>query len=110
MPTAKRLVNILEGLFSRFLHRPLAGFADTIEDAARQRLLFGLVAEKCIFERNVLIGGIQAHGLPELIPRGFVLSNLEQRVGEILANGCAVRGQRDALVKARDGLIVVLIA
>ena len=58
----------------------------------------------------MLIRGIQAHGLTKLIARRFILSNFEQRVGEILMDGRAVRRQRDGLLEACDGLIVVLFA
>ena len=73
-------------------------------------LLLGFVTEERVFERHVLIGRIQTHSFGELIASGFVLANLEQRVGQILANGGAIRGQRDALAKSGDGLIVIIIA
>ena len=85
-----------------------AGFADAVEDAARLGLLLGLKAEERIFERHMLIGGIQPHGFAELIARGFVFSDLEKGVGEIFADGRAVRRKSDGLLKAGDGLIVDL--
>ena len=79
----ERLVDILKGLLGRALGVGIASLADAVEDAPRLRLLFGLEAEECIFERCVLVCGIQAHSLAKLIARGVVLSNLEQRVGAV---------------------------
>ncbi len=69
----------------------LPRFAYAIENAARLGLLLGLVAKERIFERDMFIGGIQPHGLAELIARGFVFSDLQQRVRQVLANGRPIR-------------------
>ena len=106
----KRLIDILKSLLSRALRARRATLPDPIEDAARQRLLFGLEAQEGVFERGMLVCGIYAHRLAELVARGFVLSHLQQRVGQVLSNGRAVRHQRDGLTEARDRLIVVLVA
>ncbi len=105
----ERPVDILKGLFGGVLQGRLAGFADPIEDAARLGLLLGFIAQERVFERHVLIGGIEAHGFAELIARSFVFSDLQQRVGQILADGGAVRGERNGLAKAGDGLVVAFV-
>lgn len=41
-------------------------------------LLFGFVAQERVFERYVLIGGIQTHGFPKLVARAFILPTLSR--------------------------------
>ena len=56
------------------------------------------------------IQSVDPEPLLKLIARGIVLANLEQRVREVLADGRAVRHQRDRLLEAGNGLVVVLVA
>ena len=95
----ERLVYILKGLFGRVLKGLLssvskgllAGFTDAIEDPAGLDLLPGFVAQERVFECDVYIGGIQPHGFGKLIAGSFVFSNFQQRVGEVISNGGAIR-------------------
>jgi hypothetical protein len=56
----------------------------------------------------VKIRGIDADGLAELFTRGFVLTGLEQGVGEILADVGASGREIGGLAEGGDGRVVVV--
>ena len=69
----ERPVDVLEGLFSR----GVAGLSNTVEDAAGDGLLLGLITEEGVFERDVLVGRVEAHRFAELLQRGIVGADFE---------------------------------
>ena len=85
----------------------IAGLANAVEDAPGLGLLFGFVAQERVFQRDMMVRGIEAHGFGKLVARRFVLPDLQQRVGEILANGGAVGRGFQGEVERGDGLVVV---
>jgi len=48
--------------------------------------------------------------LAELIAGGFIFPDLQKCVGQVFANGCTGRRERDCLSKAGDGSIVIFLA
>jgi hypothetical protein len=78
----QRPVDILEG----FLRYGVSRFAEAAEYATRHHRLLGFVAEVGVLERDLIVGRIQAHGFGELIAGAFRFPDLQQRVGQILAN------------------------
>src|SRR5882762_828826 len=91
----QRLVNVLEGL----LGGVVAGFPPAVKYLARFGAHLGFVAQERVFESGLGIRRIQAHGLGELATSRFVLADLKQRVGEILANLCTLRSRGYRLMK-----------
>ena len=85
-PVGQRTVDILEGLF----RGRVAGLANPVKDASRDDLLLRFIAEESVLEGHVLVRRIQAHGFPELVARTFVVADFQQRIGQILADGCAI--------------------
>ena len=65
--------------------------AEAVEDAAGFGLLFGFVAEEGVLEGGGGIGGVEPHGFAELVAGELVFADLEVGVGEVLADGGAVR-------------------
>ena len=99
-------VNILEGLF----RGRVSVLANAVKNPARDGLLLGFITKKRVFQRHVLIGRIQTHGLAKLIPRGFVFSDLQQRVCQILVDRRPARHDRDRLLERHYRLVVILLA
>ena len=82
--------------------------AIAVEDAARRHFLVGFVTQERVFQRHLIVAGIEAHGRGELVARGCVLADLEQRVGQVFTHGGAVRREGDGALEAGDGAVVVL--
>src|SRR5689334_17905064 len=78
----QRPIDVLKGLLRGSIPRA----SDAVKDAARLRLLLGLVAEERVLQSHWRIGGIEAHGFLKLGAREFVLTYLQIGVSEILAN------------------------
>src|ERR1051325_6941378 len=77
----ERLVDVAGGLF-----RPaVAALADAVEEAPRLRLCLGLIGKEGVFERDLVIGGVEPHGLPKLGARQFVFTDFEVGIGKIFA-------------------------
>ncbi len=57
----------------------------------------------------MLVCRIEPHGLAELVARGFVVADFEQRVRQIFADGRAVGRERDGFAESGDGLIVMFL-
>ena len=99
----ERGVDILEGL----LGSGIAGFADTVEDAAGLGLLLGFVGEEGEFERDLLVGGVESHCFAELVAGEVVFTDLQIRVGEVFADGGARGGGGDSGEEAGDCGVVI---
>src|ERR1035438_2714284 len=102
----QRPVDVLESLFGG----GVASLANPVEDPPGDRLLLGLVAKECVFERDMLVRRIQTHGFRELVARAFVVADFEQHVGQILVDGRATGRKRNGLPESGDGLIVAFRA
>ena len=70
-------------------------------------MLLRFITKESVFERHVLIPGIEARCLRELVPGGFRLAGFEQRVRQILADRGPAGRKLDRLLKRGDGLIVM---
>src|SRR5262249_43282681 len=67
----------------------------------------GFVAEEGIFEREVLVGGIEPHRFGELIAGGLGFTDFQERVGKIGSDISPIGGERDRLVEGGDGAVVI---
>src|SRR5579862_5875185 len=101
-------IDILERLFGGSGRGRIAGFTDSVENAAGFGLFFGLEAKEGILEGDMGIGMVEAHGLAELVAGGLGLADFEQGVGKVLTNGGSSRGSGDGLVEEGDSLVVIL--
>ena len=103
-PFAQGPVHILEGLRRGWV----ALLAQPVEHAPRGHLLLGFVTQEGVFERDLIVGRIERHRFRELVARRFGFADLQQRVGQVLADrsppGIELRG----LLKPLDGGVVVL--
>ena len=98
-------VDVLEGLFGG----GVAEAAEAFEDAAGGDGLFGFVGEEGEFEGDVVIGGIAAHGIGELIAGGFGVADFEEGVGEVFARSGFGGVGGEALLEEENGLVVILL-
>ena len=90
-------VDVLEGAFGG----GVAGLADTVKDEAGFALLAGFEGEKGELFGDVGVGGVDAHGGGELVAGALVLTDLEERVGEVFANVDALAGRAWRLFRRR---------
>ena len=56
----------------------------------------------------MLIGWIQTHSFSELIARGIIFPDFQQRISQILSNRGTIWREHDGLLKSGDGPIVIL--
>jgi len=63
----QRTIDVLEGLFGGSARRVVTRLAHSVENAASLGALPGLVTQKSVFERGMVVAGRQSHGGGELI-------------------------------------------
>ncbi len=110
MRSGSRRQDVLESLFSGGTGGRVAGLADPVEDPAGLHLLLCVVAEKRIFEGDMDVIVIQAHGLPKLIAGGFAFTDFEQCVGKVLANGRASGCGFDGFIEESNRVVVIPVS
>ena len=74
---------------------------------AGRRFIPRFVAEERVFESDVDIGRFEPDGLAELLPRGFRVTGLQERVGEIFSDIRPLWRYFRGLLKVGDGSIVI---
>ena len=89
-PRRQRTVDILEGLLRGNPRCRVAGFADSVENAAGLGLHPGLMTQKRELQGDVEIGWSDPHRGGKLIARRLVLPYFQVGVGQVLTN----RGSR----------------
>src|SRR5690606_34515817 len=95
-------VDCLEGTLGRGVARP----ANAVKDAASRRLFFRFMAQKGVFQRDVVVPGVQFHCFGEAVASEFVLPYYQVRVGEILADIGSTRCKRGSFREACDGGLI----
>ena len=97
------VVDIVEGP----LGGGVAGAPQAVEDAARLGLLLGFITEEGVLQGGGGVGGIQAQGLTKLVAGQGGLADLEEGVGEVLADIGAGWGGLNGGEKGGHGDIVI---
>ena len=100
----QRPVDILK----RLLRLRVARVANAVEDAARFGFALALIAEEGVLHGHLGVRRIQGHSLMELVARQIVLADLEIGVGEVFADGGALRRELDGADEGGHRRVVVV--